>query len=139
MKKLLFKFFPLLVVFFLGGQSTLYANGGEYSNDFSAKKIQSHETAQSGSDDFNFIVKHVLSDITEEDFEICAIDDTESEEEKLISYKKRTEISKYYTSSFYTQALEYFCHHVKKRLSLHKQFLSFISSERYITLRVIRL
>lgn len=143
MKKLLIKFFPLLLILLLGGQGTLYANA--YGNDvdnFLLNKIESHESVdlEETQNGWDFIIKHVvLSDVEEEDFEICAIDDSESEEEKLISIKKSLEISNYYTSSFYTQTLEYFCHHIKKRLSLHRQFLSFTSSSKYITLRVIRL
>ncbi len=143
MKKLLVKFFPLLLILLLGGQSGLYANTyGNDSDNFLLNKTKSHESVDIAGtqNDWNFIVKHIVfSDVEEENFEICAIDDSESEEEKLVSFKKNLEISKYYTSSFYTQRLEYFCHHIKKRLLLHKQFLSFTSSSKYITLRVIRL
>ncbi|AXG73565.1 hypothetical protein DVK85_04695 [Flavobacterium arcticum] len=142
MKKMLVRFFSLLIILLLGGQSTLYANAYENQTDnFSILKNENREIANLGTakSTRHSIIRHILSDIEEEDLEICAIDDSESEEEKWISYKKTLEINKYYTSSYYAQANQYFCHHVKKRLSLHKQFLHFISSSRYITLRVIRL
>lgn len=142
MKKLLVKFFPLLLLLLIGGQGSMYANtSGNDADNFLLKRTENHENVdlEPTQKDWDFVFKHILSDIEEEDFEICAIDDSESEEEKLISFKRSIEINNYYTSSFYTHTLQYFCHHIKKRLSLHKQFLSFISSDRYITLRVIRL
>ncbi|KAF2520191.1 hypothetical protein E0W68_02915 [Flavobacterium salilacus subsp. salilacus] len=140
MKKLLVRFFLLLTIFLLGGKSALYANVYTgYSNDHSVKKIESSETVNPDYEGQDFIIKYVLSDIEQEDFEWLAIDDSETEEEKLTSFRKCLAINNYFTSSFCTQASQYFSYHIKKRLSLHKQFFYFISSSRYITFRVIRL
>jgi hypothetical protein len=91
------------------------------------------------NDGVDAVIRSVFPLLTQNDKIDVTDNDNEDETNKISSFKKYLETNKYFTTLFNTQTPQYFCHCVKKRLSVFKNSFNFSSYRRYIIFRVIRI
>jgi hypothetical protein len=143
MKKLFIRFFLLLCIFLLGGYSHLYAHTYQDRTGHSPVKIlQSQEQGNFGilqvSQGLNTYSVRVHK---EKEYRKKFVTENEGEEEveELISSKKYSEYSKYFTSGFYALIIGYFFRCLTNYLPFCKQFSYSSPQKLYLIFQVIRI
>ena len=132
--KLLVRFFLSLCIFLLNGNSQLCAHAHHgFIHPFSTPD---HVHLDVLRHKFSTVIKPVLPHKKKAKEYICVTD--EEEEDNFVPFKKRFEVSNYFTDVFGAQMSGYFCGYVKKRLLCCQQFSHFLS-DTYLRFRAIRI